>query len=287
MRETYDEQAAVWNGAGGRAWVDAQELLDRMYKPLEDLLMAAVTASAAREVLDVGCGTGATVLAVARQLGANGTCTGVDVSEPMIAVARARVERAHLHARFICTDAQRHAFDPDAFDLVISRFGVMFFDDPVAAFSNLRRAGRQGAGLRLIAWRSAADNPFMTTAERAAAPLLPMLAARKQGGPGQFAFADPAWVRSVLEKSGWADVDIQPIDVVCAFPKAGLRSYLTRLGPVGRALDGADEETRARVLETVIPAFDSYVQDEEVRFTAACWMISGRAGAFLPQRPNQ
>ena len=163
----------------------------------------------------------------------------------------------------------------------------MFFDDPIAAFSNLRRAARQDAGLRLIAWRSAADNPFMTTAERAAASLLPMLAARKQGGPGQFAFADPAWVRSVLEKSGWADVDIQPIDVVCAFPKAGLRSYLTRLGPVGRALDGADEETRARVLDTIIPAFDSYVQDDDVRFTAACWMISGRAGAFLPQRPNQ
>ena len=280
MSETagFEEQAALWNGANGRAWVDVQALLDRMYKPLEDLLVATVSATSARQVLDVGCGTGATALAVAQHLGAQGACTGVDVSEPMIAAARARAEQAHLPARFLCADAQRHAFDPGVFDLVISRFGVMFFDDPVRAFANLRRAARQDAALRLIAWRSAVENPFMTTAERAAAPLLPALAPRKQGGAGQFAFADKAWVSSMLEKSGWTDVDLQPIDVVCAFPKAGLRPYLNRLGPVGRALDGADEPTRDRVLDMVLPAFDSYIYGDEVRFTAACWMISGRAG---------
>ena len=145
-----------------------------------------------RRVLDVGCGTGSTTLAVARLLGAKGRCTGIDISEPMIAAARARAEREGTPASFIRADAQTHAFEPASFDMIISRFGVMFFDDSVRAFANLRRAARDDAELRFIAWRSAAENPFMTTAERAAAPLLPNLPARRPDAPGQFAFADRA-----------------------------------------------------------------------------------------------
>ena len=141
-------------------------------------------------VLDVGCGTGSTTLAVARRLGAKGRCIGIDISEPMIAAARARAEREGTPASFIRADAQTHAFEPASFDMIISRFGVMFFDDSVRAFANLRRAAKQTPSLRFIAWRSAAENPFMTTAERAAAPLLPNLPARRPDAPGQFAFAD-------------------------------------------------------------------------------------------------
>jgi SAM-dependent methyltransferase len=274
---TNDEQATVWNGAGGRAWVDAQGLLDQTFTSLEDLLVSAVAASSARQVLDVGCGTGATTMAIARQLDANGVCTGLDISEPMIAAARARADASGLPVRFICGDAQQYVFEPGMFDMVTSRFGVMFFDDPVLAFSNLRGAARHGAGLRLVAWRSAAENPFMTTAERVAAPLLPDLPPRKQEGPGQFAFADATRVRAILERSGWTDIDIHPIDVPCAFPKAGLEMYLTRLGPVGRMLQDADDRMRARIFEAVRPAFDAYVHEDEVQFIAACWMISGRA----------
>ena len=153
-------------------------------------------------VLDVGCGTGSTTLAVARRLGAKGRCIGIDISEPMIAAARARAEREGTPASFIRADAQTHAFEPASFDMIISRFGVMFFDDSVRAFANLRRAARDDAELRFIAWRSAAENPFMTTAERAAAPLLPNLPARRPDAPGQFAFADRRRVYSILEESG-------------------------------------------------------------------------------------
>jgi len=119
----------------------------------------------------------------------------------------------------------------------------------------------------------------MTTAERTAAPLLPDLAARKPDGPGQFAFADKALVQSILEKSGWTDVDILPVDVPCAFSKADLDAYLARLGPVGRVLQETDEATRTRIVDAVRPAFASYVHDDQVRFVSACWMISGRAAA--------
>jgi len=276
--QTGNEQAALWNGRAGRAWVDAQEVLDRMFKPFEDRLAEAVRARSGHEVLDVGCGTGSTTLAIARRLGAQGHCVGIDISEPMIAAARARAEREEgAPARFVCADVQAHAFEPASFDLIVSRFGVMFFDDPVLAFANLRRAARDGAELRVIAWRSAAENPFMTTAERAAAPLLPDMPARRPDAPGQFAFADRQRVSAILEESGWAGIDIRPIDVDCTLPEKELLGYLGRLGPVGLVLQEADERTRRQVIDTVRAAFDPYVHGAEVRFTAACWLIGARA----------
>ena len=275
-----DPQATPWNGLSGRAWVEAQEVLDRIFKPFEDLLVEAVLAGGAGgRVLDVGCGTGGTTLAVARGLGAEGRLTGIDISEQMLAAARARAERESLPARFIRADAQSHAFEPASCDMILSRFGVMFFDDFVRAFENLRRAAREGAGLRVITWRTDSENPFMTTAERAARPLLPNLPVRKPDGPGQFAFGDKGRVHRILKESGWAEADIRPIDVACTLPEKELVRYFTRLGPLGLILPEADEGTRRQVIETVRTAFDPYVHGAEVRFTAACWMIGARAPA--------
>jgi ubiquinone/menaquinone biosynthesis C-methylase UbiE len=271
-----DEQTKHWNGPAGRAWVEEQELLDQVLKPFEDLLVEAVSARSGRRVLDVGCGTGSTTLAVARLLGAQGRCIGIDISDPMITTARARAEREGTPASFIRADAQDHAFEPASFDMIISRFGVMFFDDSVRAFANLRRAAEDDAELRFIAWRSPSENPFMTTAERAAAPLMPNLPARRPDAPGQFAFADQRRVQRILEESGWAEIDIRPIDVACTLPEKELVRYLTRLGPLGLILHEADDRTRSQVIETVRSAFDPYVHGAEVRFTAACWMVGAR-----------
>jgi SAM-dependent methyltransferase len=270
-----DEQSALWNGVSGRAWVEEQGLLDRLWQPMEELLAEAALRGS--RVLDVGCGTGATTLAAARRLGPGGQAVGVDLSQPMIDAALARARQEGAPATFVCADAQTHDFERAKFDLVISRFGVMFFDDPVRAFANLRRAACDTAGLRLIVWRGPEENPFMTTAERAAAPLLPGIPARRPDAPGQFALADAARVRRILEQSGWTAVDLQPLDIACTFPEAELVRYVTKLGPVGRALQGADDATRARVIEAVRPAFDRYVAGAEVRFTAACWSVGARA----------
>lgn len=270
-------QAAIWNGVAGRAWVEAQGVLDQIGKPFEELLVQAVAAGSARRVLDVGCGTGATTLAIARRLGAEGRCTGIDISEPMIAAARARAEREGTPASFIRADAQRYAFEPATFDMVVSRFGVMFFDDPVSAFANMRRAATDDAELRFVAWRGPSENPFMTTAERAAAPLLPSLPARRPDEPGQFAFADHERVCRILKESGWAEIDIAPLDVVCTLPEKELIGYLTRLGPLGRVLQEVDDRLRVAVIDTVRAAFDPYVHGAKVRFAAACWKVGARA----------
>lgn len=282
--QTNDEQTKFWNGVGGDAWIDLQALLNQMFKPFTDLLIEASSARLVGRVLDVGCGTGSMTLAFARLLGVNGCCTGIDISEPLVAAARARAEQEDTSARFIRADAQTHVFPPACFDMLLSRFGVMFFDDPVQAFANLRRAARKHAEFRFIAWRSPSENPFMTTAERAAAPLLPGIPARRSDAQGQFAFADRLRIFSLLEEGGWDDIDIRPIDVVCTLPEKELVRYFTRLSPLGRVLQEVDARARIQVIETVRGAFDPYVHGAEVRFTAACWIVSARA-AFTPAAP--
>ncbi|MGJ7544557.1 class I SAM-dependent methyltransferase [Variovorax sp. LT1R16] len=269
-------QAALWNGRAGQAWVDGQSMLDRMFRPFEDLLAETAAARPRQAVLDVGCGTGATTHAIARRLGASAQCVGVDISAPMIVAARGR-SGPGARTVFVCGDAQTQPFAPASFDLLVSRFGVMFFDDPVAAFVNLHRAAQPGAELRLIAWRAADQNPFMTTAERAAAPLLPALPPRQPNAPGQFAFADRERVGAILRKSGWGDIAIDPIDVGCTLPEAELVRYFTGLGPLGLVLQDADEATRMRLVDAVRRAFDPFVRGDEVRYDAACWWITARA----------
>ncbi|HWT95487.1 MAG TPA: methyltransferase domain-containing protein, partial [Solirubrobacteraceae bacterium] len=218
---------------------------------------------------------------VARALGSGARVTGIDVAEPMLAAAA----RAHAETEpggggatvdFLLGDAQTHPFAPERFDLIVSRCGVMFFADPVAAFANLRAATTNGGGLRFVAWRSAEENPFMTTAERAARPLLgpDRLPLRDPDAPGQFAFANADILRGVLGDAGWADVELRALDTPCAFPEAQLLPYVTRVGPLANALRAVDDDaTRARVLDAVREAFAPFVHDGEVRFTARMWDV--------------
>jgi ubiquinone/menaquinone biosynthesis C-methylase UbiE len=271
-RQVYDEQAARWNGDSGRAWVEQQAALDAMFKPFEALLTEAIREG--ERVLDVGCGTGSTTLAAARMTGLQGGCVGIDISAPMLDAARRRAERERAAATFIQADAQTYAFEAETFDTIISRFGVMFFGDPVAAFANLRRAVRADGRLCFAAWRSAEENPFMTTTERAAAPFLQNIPSRPTNGPGQFAFAEARRVRDILEESGWTDIGVRSVDVACSFSQDNLVSFFTRLGPLGTIFRDIDASTREQVIEAVRGAFAPFIAGGDVRYTAACWLVS-------------
>ena len=186
------DQAAYWNGSAGDAWVEMQGVLDRILAPFEKLLVEHALHDDTRRVLDVGCGAGSTTLAAARRVGQDGQCVGVDISTALLEVAKGRaITEGLANVSFVHADAQSHAFEPNGFDAVISRFGVMFFDDPVAAFVNIRRAACSNAILTFVAWRSPAENPFMTTAARAAAPFLPSLKPPDPNAPGQLRLLAP------------------------------------------------------------------------------------------------
>lgn len=283
-RQTDDEQAKLWNGVAGKGWMETQELMDRLLKPFEDMLVDAAIARSARMVLEVGCGAGGVAFALARRLQdifgerADTGVVGVDISAPMIAAANARLDKEAVPIRVICADAQTHRFEPATFDMIVSRFGVMFFNDSVEAFANLRRAAKTGARLHMVAWRSTEENPFMTAAERAVAPLLPDLPRRRANEQGPFAFADKALVRRILEDSGWTDIEIDPVDVACVMSEKDLVRYLTHIGPVARALMEMDEHMRPALIEAARAGCEPYVYGTEVRFSAACWAIGAQNG---------
>jgi len=272
------QQAALWNEASGKAWVDLQPVLDEVLAPFERLLVDAAFPGEGSSVLDIGCGSGATTLAMARRIGKAGRCVGLDISEPLVALAKTRVRAdGTANAEFTAGDAQTYKFDSERFDAVISRFGVMFFDDPVAGFTNIRRAVKPGGRLAFVAWRSPAENHFMTAAMRAAAPFLPPMPTPDPNAPGQFAFADSDRVRHILETSGWTSVEIERADVPCQVSEQDLMTYVTRLGPVGAALREVDKATAQRIRNALPPAFAGFISDGVARFNAACWLVTARA----------
>ena len=274
-----DHPSAVWQGAGGTAWVEMRQVLDAMLAPFTPLVLDRALRPDVRRVLDVGCGAGATTRAAARRLGPAGECVGVDVSPPLIHAAQLHAaEAAPGRARFLLGDAQTQTFEPESFDAMVSRFGVMFFADPVAAFANLRRAVRPDGSLAFVAWRSPRENPFMTLAARTVAPLLPTLAPPDPDAPGQWAFADANRVRQILDASGWQAIGIEPVDVACSVARSDLDDYIVRLGPVGVALQDATDAVRKQVAAALRDAYEPLVQDDAVPFTSACWLVTARRG---------
>jgi hypothetical protein len=196
----------------------------------------------------------------------------------MVEASRRRAAQAGLDVRFELANAETRQFAEGEFDLIVSRWGVMFFTDPVAAFANLRRAA-PGGELRAITWRSHTENPFMTAAEEAAAPLLPGFEARDSDEtPGQFGLADERATAGILEAAGWQEVELKPLDVTCSFPESELVRYFSGLGPLARHLDGMPPNRIPENLkETVRSAFAPYVDEGAVSFNAACWMIEANA----------
>ncbi|HLG01741.1 MAG TPA: methyltransferase domain-containing protein, partial [Acidimicrobiia bacterium] len=186
-----DEQAEYWDGPGGEHWVAEAYRYSRMTGPLGEVLVEAADPQPGERVLDVGCGMGATTLAAAERVLPGGSALGVDLSGPMLAVARERANRGGLtHVAFEQADAQVRPFDPGSFDLAISRFGVMFFDDPNAAFANLGRALRSGGRLEFVCWQGLFDNEWLAVPVAAALQHVPVPEMGEPGAPGPFSLAD-------------------------------------------------------------------------------------------------
>jgi SAM-dependent methyltransferase len=204
------EQARHWNSDEASHWVTHQADHDRMLAPFTDMLLGAAVLSPGDRVADVGCGCGATTRAAAQAV-APGPVLGFDLSAAMLARARADARAAGLaNAAFEQADAQIYPFGDASFDAVISRFGIMFFDDPVAAFANLRRATRPGGRLAFVCWQDFTANQWLLVPGAALAQHVTLPDLAPPGAAGMLALADPSRVRAVLSGAGWRDIAIAP-----------------------------------------------------------------------------
>ena len=269
------ETAAYWQVAGKR-WVEHQAFLDRLFAPIGKAVIDAADPRAGERVLDVGCGAGATTFEAAWRTGPEGRANGVDVSADLIELARRRAGEQGLEGvGFQLADAQTEVFSPP-FDAVVSRFGVMFFADPVAAFANLRRALKPDGRLAFACWRSPADNAIAQVAMTAAAPFLPPIARPDKDAPGRFAFADPDRVRGILADSGWRAVAIAPLDDPAPASLDEVMTMSLRVGPLSAILAEQDAATRAAVHEAVARALEAHVEDGVIAMNSACWLVTAK-----------
>ncbi len=275
-------QAEHWNTGDGVAhWIANQARYDRMHAPFTALILDAAALRAGGHALDVGCGCGGTTLAAAR-LVAPGQATGLDLSGPMLARARADAEAAGLaNALFQQGDAQVHRFEPAGFDTVISRFGVMFFADPVAAFANIRSATRPGGRLAFVCWQPLAANQWLLVPATALAEHVPPADTGFGDGPGMFAFADPDRLRPILAAAGWRHIEITSEHASILVGGGGSVDdavEFLRTATMGRTmLTGADAATAARALASVRAALTPYADADGVHLDAAVWLVQAAA----------
>jgi SAM-dependent methyltransferase len=230
-------------------------------------------------VLDVGCGCGDTSLDLASRVGAAGFVSGIDLSAVMLARARERaLERRMSNVEFVQADAQTHAFERTGYDALFSRFGVMFFADPVAAFANLRRALAPGARLAFVCWQELKRNPWMLVPVLAMAKHVEMPPPADPTAPGPFAFADAERLRGILSQAGFADISIESEEQSLTLAGGGdldrAVDLVQQLGPVGRLLAGVDAAVRARVRDSVYEALTPYATPTGVRLDGAAFVVT-------------
>ena len=269
-------QVEYWNADAGHRWAELQRILDDELGPLGAAAMARLAPAAGERIIDIGCGCGGPSLALGAAVGAGGAVLGVDISAPQLEVARRRAHDAGAaQVNFTEADAQVHAFDAGGWDGVFSRFGVMFFADPVAAFVNIRRALKPGGRLGFVCWRPAMENVWMTLPAIAAMPHLPQpVEAPDANAPGPFAFSDPDKVRRILGAAGFADIDLQPHDqLIGARNMEDAVALSLSIGPLGRALRENPDKLDP-VIASIRAALAPHDKPEGVLLPSGTWMVT-------------
>jgi SAM-dependent methyltransferase len=273
------DQATYWNGEESAHWIQAQDHHDAMLAPFTPHLLGGARIADTDEVLDVGCGCGATTLAAAREA-RRGHTFGIDLSGPMIEVATHRArDQGVNNVRFEAADVQVHDFEPARFDRMISRFGIMFFDDPVAAFGNIARSLRSHGTAAFVCWQRLVDNPWLAIPGAAFASHAPAPTASDPDAPGPFAFGDPHRIRRVLEQADFEQIGIEAVEeaLLLGHTVDEAVSFLSQTGMVRRMLATVDPPTRSRALGAAADALRPYESSAGLRLPSRSWLVTATA----------
>ena len=276
----YDENSEsqkYWNEEGGNKWADNIDVVEGMIMSLHDMLIEQIAATESESVLDIGCGGGITSIKLAEQVGPAGSVLGVDVSEPILAVANSRA-KGISNLDFQHSDAATAELGEDRFDIITSRFGVMFFDDPVIAFANLHTALKPSGRMVFICWRSLEDNPWMSEPAKAAFEILPPPADAEKPdpkAPGPFSLADPDHLQSILSSAGFNNIELQAMDKAISMGNLDdTIAFLMKMGPAAEVLKEANEEQKQTVGKAMKEIMSKYISDKDVKVPSATWIVS-------------
>lgn len=269
------DEYEAWNGDSGHRWVVDADRRDHILAPVADALLAAAHLTPGEAVVDIGCGCGATTLGAARAVGSAGSAYGIDLSEPMLGVARRRAETSGLsNITLVQGDVQIHRF-PARFDAAISRFGTMFFADQTAALANIRRGLRPRGRLCLATWQPLVANDWLTI-PGAALLRYGSLPGAAASGRGMFAQSDAESVTATLHAAGYADPQFEPVELTLALgadPNEAV-DYLAGTGPGGAVLDSVPDDQRPAALDAVRAVLADHAEPGGVRLGAAIWIIT-------------
>jgi SAM-dependent methyltransferase len=274
------DQIAYWNGPGGQRWASRQAAQDILLAPVADILIDRAKPQAGERIIDVGCGSGATSIAFARKVAPSGHVFGVDVSGPMLERARQSAPK-DLPVEFTLADATIYPFVPASFDLLASRFGVMFFADPAKSFANMRKALRPSGRLTFACWREPRENPWMMTGLQAVYQHVPKLPQQGPEDPGPFSFASEARVRRILGEAGFTGIAMEPcplsLDIAIGGGlDAAVQSSL-EIGPASRALEGQPADLRAAATNSIREVLAPFVKGNAVPLAGSIWIVTARA----------
>lgn len=274
------DQIAYWNGPGGQRWSDRQAAQDLLLAPVLDILISRIAAKPGDRILDVGCGCGGLSVALAGQVAPDGSVLGVDISAPMLTRAR-EAAPSGLPVAFALADATVYPFEPASFDCLASRFGVMFFADPTASFTNLHRALKPGGRLVFACWREPKQNPWMMAPLQAVYRHVPKLPPQQPDDPGPFAFASDERVTRILTAAGFGEVALEPrelsLDIAIGRGLDAAVQSAFEIGPASRALEGHPQETRDAARQSVREVLASYQRGDRVALPGAIWLVTANA----------
>jgi SAM-dependent methyltransferase len=278
----HKDQIAYWKGQAGARWAATQAFTDEMLAPVSQVLLARAGPEPGMDVLEIGCGCGALTAKLAERVGPTGRVLGVDISEQMLAVAKARLAAYH-QAGLMLADAAAHPFTPFA-DLIVSQFGVMFFGDPVQAFSNIRKAMKPGGRLVFACWRPISENPWAQVPLHAVyAAGAPRSARPEPDQPGPFSFADPERVTRILSEAGYGELSLEPadltLDIATGRGMEGAVEQAMTIGPAAAALRDQPDAVRIAAAHSVEEALRPYQRNGSVNLAAAIWLVQASAQA--------
>jgi SAM-dependent methyltransferase len=272
------DQIGFWNGPGGQRWTARQEAQDALLAPVSEILIDRANIKAGERIVDIGCGCGATTIALAEKAGPSGHVLGVDISAPMLARARERAPKV-LPVEFLLADATVHQFKAASADLVISRFGVMFFADPVRAFLNIRTSLRSEGRLAFACWRELRENPWLFTPLQAAYEHTPKLPGVGPDDPDPFSFASRDRVERILSEAGFRRIRLEQCDLSLdlAAGQGGLDAAVQtaiEVGPASRALEGQPPEVLEAAEKSIRKALARFASGQSVALPASIWIVT-------------